>query len=101
MPDTVPENRAFHAIMGLGGQKPPPVRVEREDDPNTPGRSAYRISGPSEAAVQDEIRKLMDSVDVAFGGVPGRAQFIGPRRIAGGYGALGEVVVFGTETAQA
>lgn len=64
--------------------------VEWEDDPSTPGRRAYRISGLSKAAVQGAIDRLCQQVEDAGG----FANFIGPHPIEDGtkFGAIGEVV---------
>ena len=67
--------------------------VESQADLRHPGRIAYRISGSNAAAVQDAIDTLMAMVDASRGGFNGFANFIGPARINGGWGALGEVLI--------
>lgn len=66
--------------------------IESFPDPTYPGRTAYRITGPSKACVQAAIDDLMRRVDLAFGGVGGFAQFTNPARADGGYGSRGEVI---------
>lgn len=73
------------------------AQVEMQADPNRPGRTAYRITGHSAAAVQDAIDTLSRQVDVAFGGVPGSAAFVGPARSGAGWQAFGEIVVLSLE----
>lgn len=63
--------------------------VESQRDPVHPGRTGYRIAGPTAAAVQAEITRLMDEVD-EHGGA---ARFVGPTRIGRGFGAVGEVTL--------
>lgn len=79
----------------------PLATVESEADPKRPGRTAHRITGPTAACVQDAIDTLSATVDVAMGGVPGTARFIGPGRDTGGWCALGEVIVFQPQGAAA
>lgn len=52
--------------------------VIRQDDPNRRGRSSYVITGPNAASVQDAINTIMATVDGAFGGANGSANFLGP-----------------------
>ena len=78
----------FVEVLQAAGRDP--TRVEREDDPRQPGRTAIRITGPTRIGVQAQIDKLMRSAE----GADGSANFIGPHRIGvGGWGALGEVFV--------
>jgi hypothetical protein len=65
------------------------TKVEYESDKNCPGRTAIRISGPTKVAVQAQI----DIATRQAEDMTGRAMFIGPARIDGGFGALGEIVV--------
>jgi hypothetical protein len=66
--------------------------VEHEADPKHPGRTAYRITGPSHAAVQDAISAIMNPIDDAGG----FASFVGPVAVetddGWAYGALGETI---------
>lgn len=65
--------------------------VEFETDPQTPGRTAYRITGPSADVVQNAIDARMRHAEDR----PGRnfARFTAPTRTADGWQALGEVVL--------
>jgi hypothetical protein len=62
--------------------------VESEADLRHPGRVAYRITGSNAVAVQDAIDVITRPIDK----LGGFSNFIGPCRIDGGYGALGEVI---------
>jgi hypothetical protein len=68
--------------------------VEHEADPKRPGRTAYRITSHCRAEVQAEIDRLTDTVDAAFGGAPGMAQFTHPVQLGDRtWRSLGHVVV--------
>lgn len=69
------------------------VLVESQADPARPGRTGYRITGLTREAVQAKITQLTNSVDGLQGSPFGFANFVGPARVDGGYGALGEVIV--------
>jgi hypothetical protein len=58
------------------------------------GRTTYAIVGPTAESVQDAIDTLTRTVDGAFGGRPGYAQFTGPVRSNDGWTARGTVVIF-------
>lgn len=99
-PHTVPRvspRRAVHAAFDqfLEAMKQVgrmmPATVKSETDPQFPGRTVYHIEAPTKLAVEVEIARLRETVDV-FGGVPGRAIFIGPARVESGYVAVGEIV---------
>jgi hypothetical protein len=69
----------------------PIVTVESSSDPDRPGRTAFRIRGPSRESVQRQIDKVIAEVDEQSG----CATFHGPTRLAGGrWGALGEKLIF-------
>lgn len=65
--------------------------VESEVDEEHPNRTLYVITGHTRFSVQNEIDRLCDQVDV-FGGVPGRALFMGPIKQDGEWISVGEVV---------
>ena len=65
------------------------TNVQYESDPNLPGRTAIRITGPTRVGVQAQIDKAMRSVEDGTG----FANFIGPARVVGGWGAMGEIVI--------
>ncbi len=65
--------------------------VEYERDPRTPGRTAYRITGPNPAVVQNAIDARMREAEEAPG--PNCAQFEMPRRRNGQWEALGYVEI--------
>lgn len=78
----------FVEVLQASGREQ--TRVEREDDPRQPGRTAIRITGPTRIGVQAQIDKLMKVAE----GADGSANFIGPHRVGvGGWGALGEMFV--------
>lgn len=76
-----------------GVRRPATASVEAETDTNFPGRTTYVIRAKTRESVQAQISRLQETVDV-FGGVPGRALFIGPHRAedGSGYVAVGEIV---------
>lgn len=67
--------------------------VESEADPRRPGRTGYRITGSDAGSVQAAIDTITRAVDPTCGGQSGHAQWMGPSRIADGWGALGVVTV--------
>lgn len=70
-----------------------PAHVEAFPDPKVPGLTVYLVSGEL-LSVQSMCLRLMETVDVALGGKPGRASFRTPIRDADGvWCALGEVVI--------
>lgn len=73
------------------------ARVESEADPHRPGRTGYRIVGPTWASVQDAISTLTNTVDPTSGGATGMARFLGPVSVetpnGWAWAALGEVIV--------
>jgi hypothetical protein len=73
--------------------------VEWKDDPEVPGRRAYRITGESRDAVQAAVDARMRTADEAPFGA--RAHFLGPYRNkeAPGWIALGEVIIRQAEVA--
>ncbi len=56
-----------------------PARVEAFPDPKLAGSTRYLVSG-SLPAVQAASSNLLEMVDVALGGKPGRGHMIGPMR---------------------
>ncbi|MDO8596600.1 MAG: hypothetical protein Q7R45_08250 [Sulfuricaulis sp.] len=76
--------------------------IARATDPDNANREAVQIRGPNSAAVQEGIDTVMRTVDLAFGGVPGTADFIGPLWFGDPdncWAATGIVVKFQTEQA--
>lgn len=67
------------------------ARVESEIDEEHPNRTLYVITGKTRFSVVNEIDRLCDQVDV-FGGVPGRALFMGPIKQDREWLAVGEIV---------
>lgn len=65
------------------------ARVEFETDPSVPGRTAYRITGPTRGVVQAAIDTRMLEVEERGG----FAQFLNPGRVAGGFQSLGEIII--------
>jgi hypothetical protein len=63
------------------------VTVEYRSDPKFPGFTAIEITGPTAADVQLQMDRIYRSVERDGG----QANFMGPSRRAGGYGALGGV----------
>lgn len=77
-------------LSDLGAVSRNTVYVEAERDPAYVGRTAYRITGQSFAAVQYAIERRMREAAERPGS--NTAQFEHPRRTAEGYEALGEVI---------
>lgn len=69
--------------------------VESQADLRHPGRIFYRILGSNAAAVQDAINVITRPIDE----LGGFSNFIGPLRIDGGFGALGEIIFEQSEVA--
>lgn len=67
------------------------AQIEREDDPKAPGRTGYRVTAKTFAAVQDAIDTISNTVDASIGGVLGMAQFTPIIRTPDGFGCLGVV----------